>query len=154
MKKGALSKNLHQTHILGKMVDCTVCGIPTAKKCGKCGKVWYCSRNCQTQDWKNHKGNCNPFDIKETEGKGLGVFATLDLDVGDLIVREDPILQFDGPGSFLQFRAAFEELSRADKAKILALSGGDPDAEEWLPIPVILTFIHIFDNSTDSLLFN
>jgi hypothetical protein len=27
-------------------------------KCGKCGKVIYCSRECQVGDWKKHKLNC------------------------------------------------------------------------------------------------
>jgi len=28
-------------------------------KCGKCGKVIYCSRECQVGDWKKHKLNCS-----------------------------------------------------------------------------------------------
>ena len=26
--------------------------------CGRCGVVWYCSRECQVRDWKLHKPNC------------------------------------------------------------------------------------------------
>ena len=37
---------------------CQVCGKDGRKKCGGCGKVQYCSRDCQTLDWKNHKTVC------------------------------------------------------------------------------------------------
>ena len=30
------------------------------KKCGACGKVRYCSKECQRAHWKEHKSNCKP----------------------------------------------------------------------------------------------
>ena len=30
----------------------------TLKRCAKCQGALYCSRKCQTDDWKNHKRNC------------------------------------------------------------------------------------------------
>jgi len=27
-------------------------------KCSRCGKVFYCSKNCQKEDWNEHKKNC------------------------------------------------------------------------------------------------
>lgn len=30
----------------------------TLKRCAKCQGALYCSRKCQTNDWKNHKRNC------------------------------------------------------------------------------------------------
>ena len=121
--------------------SCATCGSTTTKKCGKCCKVRYCCRDCQVNDWKNHKLNCNPFEIKESSGKGLGLFATCDLNIGDLIVREHPILHFES-GSFLDslniisdntltlpgrvpFEKAFEALSREKKDLILNLTGAD-----------------------------
>jgi len=37
---------------------CIKCGKPSSKQCAKCRKVWYCSRECQVQDWKIHKEAC------------------------------------------------------------------------------------------------
>lgn len=38
--------------------ECCVCGKYAAKKCGRCQKVRYCCRECQTKDWKTHKALC------------------------------------------------------------------------------------------------
>ncbi|RDW72369.1 zinc finger MYND domain-containing protein [Aspergillus mulundensis] len=53
---------------------CTKCEkrgttAPPFKRCAKCSMAWYCSRHCQTADWKTHKKVCgrnsaerlNPF---------------------------------------------------------------------------------------------
>ena len=110
------------------MACCESCGSQTAQKCGNCKKVWYCSRNCQKEDWKGHKNYCGPFEVRECPGKGLGLFTTRDLAIGDLVVREDPILYIEGgTDQILQnpgvFKAAFEKLDKSDKERILALSG-------------------------------
>ena len=122
------------------MKSCAVCGTRTTKRCGKCGSVWYCSRDCQRRDWKTHKINCNPYEIRESNGNGLGVFATCNLEIGDLIVRENPILYIDGGGAALawngeKFRNPYQALSRAEKDRVLALTGAESDTvsneEEW-----------------------
>lgn len=28
------------------------------KKCGRCKKIYYCSKECQIKDWQNHKSEC------------------------------------------------------------------------------------------------
>jgi hypothetical protein len=40
--------------------QCFCCGKQEIKlqKCGKCEIVYYCSRECQKNDWKNHKKDC------------------------------------------------------------------------------------------------
>jgi len=44
----------------------TVCSRPSCVqagkllKCGRCKKVAYCGKDCQTKDWKRHKPNCVP----------------------------------------------------------------------------------------------
>ncbi|XP_052104183.1 uncharacterized protein LOC127737489 [Mytilus californianus] len=37
---------------------CSVCEESTDKKCSKCKKVFYCSKVCQRNDWRNHKLTC------------------------------------------------------------------------------------------------
>ncbi len=37
---------------------CRVCSKKARIKCDQCGKVSYCSRECQFKDWNIHKNNC------------------------------------------------------------------------------------------------
>ena len=42
-------------------------------KCGNCKCVYYCSKECQKQDWKLHKINCGLFNVQfsyKTSKKG------------------------------------------------------------------------------------
>ena len=45
----------------GKSSNCRLCGKKGEYKCSKCGKITYCSRECQFKDWVNHKSNCSSF---------------------------------------------------------------------------------------------
>jgi hypothetical protein len=40
--------------------ECNCCGLPLmqSKKCGRCQRVRYCSKECQVKDWPVHKTNC------------------------------------------------------------------------------------------------
>lgn len=41
------------------MASCQKCGVSDdLKKCARCKLVSYCSRTCQTADWKQHKKIC------------------------------------------------------------------------------------------------
>jgi len=35
---------------------------PQLRRCGRCKGVWYCSKECQTQDWPQHKKTCNKVE--------------------------------------------------------------------------------------------
>ena len=37
---------------------CNCCSKETTKACGKCRKVFYCSKECQNKEWKFHKDIC------------------------------------------------------------------------------------------------
>lgn len=39
---------------------CLSCGRTTEKKCAKCKAAFYCCRDCQEEDWKDHKRHCFP----------------------------------------------------------------------------------------------
>eukprot|EP00434_Breviolum_minutum_P017359 symbB.v1.2.015326.t1/scaffold1138.1/size205980/25 len=50
---------------------CAVCAQKAVSKCGRCQKVWYCSRSHQAEHWKAHKGSCagtaEPKVLKEAD---------------------------------------------------------------------------------------
>jgi hypothetical protein len=50
-----------------KMESKCVCGKSADKLCGKCEVKQYCSRRCQSKDWKSHKTHCN--NSKNVESK-------------------------------------------------------------------------------------
>jgi hypothetical protein len=37
---------------------CGRCAAPAESSCGRCGRVPYCSRKCQLDDWPSHKKTC------------------------------------------------------------------------------------------------
>lgn len=58
---------------------CAGCGDLATQRCSKCKEEWYCSRECQLKQWKQHKQMCqvtaelkandsvNQQKIKETQ---------------------------------------------------------------------------------------
>lgn len=43
---------------------CGHCGKSADKKCFKCKLIYYCCRDCQVNDWPNHKLQCQLNDVK------------------------------------------------------------------------------------------
>ena len=37
---------------------CADCGDPAKLRCSKCKSSWYCTRECQLKNWKEHKKMC------------------------------------------------------------------------------------------------
>ncbi|KAF1912737.1 hypothetical protein BDU57DRAFT_333557 [Ampelomyces quisqualis] len=87
------------------------------------------------------QGPPNPYIIEHSQGKGLGVYAAHDLDVGDLVMRESPALMIVPPESVKTtgypmsavtklVRTEFEALSLADQEDIMSLTYHATTTEE------------------------
>ena len=57
-----------------RLSDCHFCRTTgpkdsIMKRCSQCRKVYYCSKKCQKQDWKNHKAHCQQvhFALKNVD---------------------------------------------------------------------------------------
>jgi hypothetical protein len=45
-----------------KIHSCKNCNIETTEfRCGKCQKAYYCSKECQVENWKTHRLACKQF---------------------------------------------------------------------------------------------
>ena len=88
------------------MASCHYCKIiPTEQlKSCVCGNASYCSKECQTKDWKTHKPACPPFIIRKSPGKGRGLFATRRIKEGQVVLEEYPLITVNRGMSFLEFQ--------------------------------------------------
>jgi len=52
---------------------CRICRIGEKnkhlKKCKRCKVLYYCSEECQKEDWRRHKKECGKFEIIKLEEK-------------------------------------------------------------------------------------
>jgi Ras family protein A len=46
---------------------CNVCKKPSTSYCSKCKLIYYCSKECQKKDWKEHKTSCGNSSVKTIE---------------------------------------------------------------------------------------
>lgn len=60
ISKVQLSISEEQLPSIGPVVEhlCAVCAEKAVSKCGRCQKIWYCSRKHQAEHWKSHKLTC------------------------------------------------------------------------------------------------
>ena len=108
------------------MSSCHFCKVDPKKQLLSCvcKKVSYCSKECQTKDWKIHKPSCPPYIIRESSGKGRGLFATRKIKAGQVILEEYPLLVLSDVGiSLREFRVYhYPHIDDETKAKILQLN--------------------------------
>ena len=115
------------------MAFCNFCRARSNKKLKSCvcKKVSYCSKECQVKDWKVHKPSCPPYIIKETPGKGRGLFATRRIKEGQLILEEYPLIALREGFCLKDFEAThFPGIDEETKAKILQLNDPADDIKK------------------------
>lgn len=71
-RQGVQAAKEDEGKIYGKM-ECGVCGKGDAKRCAGCGKVGYCSKECQVEGWKEHKRDCGRRYKPKKEVKAVGL---------------------------------------------------------------------------------
>ena len=78
---------------------CAFCKNIAKTQCAGCLKVYYCSKEHQKLDWKNHANNCNVLKlVKEPSGQQYYV-ATRNIKVGEVVYNErEPIVM--GPSVY------------------------------------------------------
>ncbi|KAL3272854.1 hypothetical protein HHI36_014315 [Cryptolaemus montrouzieri] len=71
---------------------CALCEKPAERKCSSCKFVHYCTVEHQKEHWKEHKKVCRPYEISTSEELGRHIVATRDLERGDVIFSEIPLI--------------------------------------------------------------
>ena len=67
-------------------------GTGSKKKCSQCHSITYFGEECQRQDLERHKDNCIPVVLTETTGKGRGLVASRDIQIGQVILKEQSVV--------------------------------------------------------------
>lgn len=68
---------------------CVMCTDEGTFKCVNCNVV-YCSKTCQTANWREHKAGCTMLDFRHDTKRGRYVEATKDISGGTAILIEAP----------------------------------------------------------------
>ena len=106
---------------MGSCDFCKVVSEDQLKRC-VCRKVSYCSKECQVKDWKSHKSSCPPYTIRESPGKGRGLFATRKIKEGQIILEEYPFHILRATMSLDEFKTIhYPNIADDTKARILEL---------------------------------
>lgn len=45
--------------LMNQVPKCEVCGSEAVSRCSKCKQTWYCRRQCQVENWTEHKKICS-----------------------------------------------------------------------------------------------
>ena len=77
--------------------DCAVCGKLAKALCSGCKHIFYCSREHQKKHWASHKEECKamarlPWRVERDDTVGRFLVATKDLEEGELIINETPMV--------------------------------------------------------------
>ena len=109
---------------LSNLAICSRCGqTGSKKKCSQFHSITYCGEECQRQDLERHKDNCIPVVLTETTGKGRGLVASRDIQIGQVILKEQSVVSvYDDERNWAQRSMAFEKSVRKVKGQVALLS--------------------------------
>lgn len=71
---------------------CQVCEAEAQQQCTGCKSVYYCGKEHQKSDWKSHKVECRPVQVRDDQVLGRHLVATRDIAQGELVIRELPLI--------------------------------------------------------------
>lgn len=57
-KRGKINPKTTPAQLLEVISECAKCGKYATDRCSRCNIARYCSRECQKEDWKEHKKRC------------------------------------------------------------------------------------------------
>ena len=73
----------------------TVTGKKVLLTCFNCHAITYCGVECQRADWARHEWNCHPVMVTEFPGKGRGLVAARDIEKGEIIFNDKPVIHLE-----------------------------------------------------------
>mmetsp|Transcript_29668 Transcript_29668/g.114230 ORF Transcript_29668/g.114230 Transcript_29668/m.114230 type:complete len:358 (-) Transcript_29668:1939-3012(-) len=78
---------------------CQLCGLRATKRCAKCSQAWYCSKACQTFDWRiGHKRYCGSLENgRGEEGRTRWRFEESLLVMEDEVAADDAVQEGTAP---------------------------------------------------------
>ena len=106
------------------MPACDFCKVDSKTRLKRCicKKASYCSKECQINDWRNHKHSCPPFTIRDFPGKGRGLFATRRIKEGQIILEEYPLFAYNRGMTYYEFKTIhYPNMDEDTRSKILQL---------------------------------
>ena len=116
----------------------TVTGKKKLSKCAGCHAVTYCSVECQREDRTRHKWNCVPVMVTEIPGKGRGIVAARDIQMGELIFIDKPAItlpsnfmlsSFMSSGPVESLKTQVENLPTEAKSQFYKLTAPDTNTQ-------------------------
>ena len=89
----------------------------------------YCGPACQKKDWSRHKRLCVPVMIKDIEGKGRGLVASKNFQMGDLILKERAVATIRSKGSEAgpEILSQFNKMTSDERSDFCDLTNGHMD---------------------------
>ena len=113
----------------------TVTGKRKLSKCARCHSITYCGLECQRADWPRHREFCIPVMVTDIPGRGLGLVASKNFKMGELIFKESAIISVraNSPGGryvvtmemALALKEQIKNLSEEQESKFYQLTPGE-----------------------------